>query len=150
MLFSIEKLDTTGSKQCHQCHHYHKAITSSNATHQPTSPVWLMKLQYQVPWSVWPFFFVVFLLLMVFVIVGVTFLTLLERRVLGYIHTRRGSIRLGLLVFFSFLEMLLNCLLRSNIFFWFLITWFIIFLLFLVFSFLIGLISVYYVIDSKF
>jgi len=34
------------------------------------------------------FFFlvVVFLLLMIFVIVGVAFLTLLERKVLGYVH----------------------------------------------------------------
>jgi NADH-ubiquinone oxidoreductase chain 1 len=42
-------------------------------------------------------FFVVvtFLLLVIFVMVGVAFLTMLERRVLGYIHIRRVSNKAG-------------------------------------------------------
>jgi NADH-ubiquinone oxidoreductase chain 1 len=40
-------------------------------------------------------FSVVFLLLVIFVLGGVAFLTLLERRVLGYIHIRKGPNRVG-------------------------------------------------------
>jgi len=46
---------------------------------------------------------------------------ILERKVLGYIHIRRGPNKVGFVGIFQTLEMLLSCLLGSNIFLWFLI-----------------------------
>nr|QZK21726.1 NADH dehydrogenase subunit 1 [Amitermes sp. QLD_010]QZK21739.1 NADH dehydrogenase subunit 1 [Amitermes sp. QLD_011]QZK21752.1 NADH dehydrogenase subunit 1 [Amitermes sp. QLD_019] len=41
------------------------------------------------------FLAVVFLLLMIFVVVGVAFLTLLERKIMGYVHIRKGPNSVG-------------------------------------------------------
>jgi NADH-ubiquinone oxidoreductase chain 1 len=69
------------------------------------------------------FFLVVFfLLLIVFVIVGVAFLTLLECKVLGYVHIRKGPNRVGFVGILQPFRDAINCFLGSSIFLLFLIT----------------------------
>ena len=63
---------------------------------------------------------VVFLLLMIFVIVGVAFLSLLDRKVLGYIHIPKGPNTVGFVGIFQPSERLLCCSLDSKIFLCFL------------------------------
>jgi NADH-ubiquinone oxidoreductase chain 1 len=47
------------------------------------------------------FIIVVFTLLIILVLVGVVFLVLLERKVLGYVHVRRGPNRVGFIGLFQ-------------------------------------------------
>jgi NADH:ubiquinone oxidoreductase subunit H len=68
----------------------------------------------------------VFLLQVVFVTVAAPFLTLLERRVVAYVHIRTGPNRVGFVLLFQPFD----CFLGSNTFHWFLSICLIIFLLF--------------------
>ena len=73
---------------------------------------------------------------MIFVVVGVTFLTLLERKVQGYILIRKGPNKVGYVGIFQPFRDAIKLFTREQYFPWFLIIWSIIFLLFLGFFFL--------------
>jgi NADH-ubiquinone oxidoreductase chain 1 len=61
-------------------------------------------------------FFCFVLFLLIFVVVGVAFLTLLESKVLGYVHICKGPNKVGFVGIFQHLEMLLSYFLGSSIF----------------------------------
>ena len=65
-----------------------------------------------LPWIV--FFILFYFLVDVFFVGGVALLTLLEHKVLGYIHICKDTNKVE--VFFSHLEMLLSYFLESSIF----------------------------------
>jgi NADH-ubiquinone oxidoreductase chain 1 len=46
-------------------------------------------------------FFIIFLLIAICILVGVAFIVVLERRVLGYVHIREGSNRVGFIGLFQ-------------------------------------------------
>jgi NADH-ubiquinone oxidoreductase chain 1 len=79
---------------------------------------------------------VVFLLLMIFVMVGVAFLTLLERKVLGYIYISKGPNKVGFVGIFQPSRDASKLFYREQYFLLFPIILFIIFFLFLGFFFL--------------
>jgi NADH:ubiquinone oxidoreductase subunit H len=61
-------------------------------------------------------FFVVFLLLILFVLVGVSFLVLLERTLLGYMHILKGPSRVGFVGLFQTFRDVIKLLTREQYF----------------------------------